>query len=65
MGVSALGYVALNVSQPARWVEFATGLFGVEVRKRAKGKALDLRIDERHHRFTLYPAKTDSMAALG
>ena len=65
MGVSALGYVALNVSQPAKWVEFATGLFGMEVRKRAKGKALDLRIDERHHRFTLYPSKTDSVAALG
>ena len=37
MGVSALGYVALNVSQPAKWVEFATGLFGVQVLKRAMG----------------------------
>jgi 2,3-dihydroxybiphenyl 1,2-dioxygenase len=65
MAVSALGYVALNVSDIEAWVEQMTSILAMEVVPRAKGDAVDLRIDEMHHRFTLYPSTEDSVAGVG
>ena len=65
MAVSALGYVALNVSDIDTWVDQMTSIFAMEVVPRVDSDAIDLRIDEMHHRFTLYPGDEDSVAAVG
>ncbi|MFC7050975.1 VOC family protein [Emcibacter nanhaiensis] len=65
MSVSGLGYLALNVTNMKEWLEIATGIFSMEVLQRADSEAVDLRIDDYHHRFTLYPAAEDSIAAVG
>tara|TARA_R110002110_G_scaffold205066_7_gene417345 strand:- start:502311 stop:503192 length:882 start_codon:yes stop_codon:yes gene_type:complete len=65
MTVSSLGYVALNVTDIDAWVDQMTCVYGMEVVPRATGDAVDLRIDEMHHRFTLYPSKEDSVAGVG
>lgn len=65
MGVCSLGYVALNVSDMASWRDLATSVLGMEVIERSYGDIVDLRIDDLHHRFSLYPAKEDSIEAVG
>lgn len=63
MGVDSLGYVVLNVSGLADWRVLLEKVFGMEPRPR--GSAFDYRMDGYHHRLTLYPAVTDSVAAIG
>lgn len=63
MGVDSLGYMALNVSKIDEWRALLEKVFGLEPRER--DGAIDYRIDGYHHRFTLYPSATDSVAALG
>ena len=65
MSVSALGYVALNVSDMDGWLDLVTSVFGMQVLPRQDSEAVDLRIDDHHHRFSLYPSKEDSVAAIG
>ncbi len=65
MAVSSLGYVALNVIDIDAWVDQMTSVYGMEVVPREGGEAVDLRIDEMHHRFTLYPSTEDSVAGVG
>ena len=65
MSVSALGYVALNVSDMDGWLDLVTSVFGMQVLPRKNSEAVDLRIDDQHHRFSLYPSKEDSVAAIG
>ena len=65
MGVDSLGYVAFNVSKPAEWQAMLQAVFGMELRPRKGSDALDFRLDERHHRITLYPAADDSVAVVG
>ena len=65
MGISSLGYVALNVSDMDAWLDLTTSVFGLEVRRRVGDSAIDLRMDGYHHRLTLYPASTDSLAVVG
>ena len=65
MAVSALGYLALNVTDIKAWEELLTTVFAMEVMPREHGNAIDFRIDEMHHRFTLYPSNEDSIAAVG
>lgn len=62
--VSGLGYVAFNVRDIDAWVDIATHVFGMEVKPRGNG-IHDLRVDDLHHRITLYPADTDGVAAVG
>lgn len=64
MGVSALGYVTLDVSDMDAWLKIATDVFGMQTARRPDG-AVDLRIDDFHHRFTLYPAAVDRLHSLG
>lgn len=65
MGVDSLGYVAFNVSAFDKWNELLTKVFGMESRARADSKAVDFRLDEHHHRITIYPAADDSVAVVG
>jgi 2,3-dihydroxybiphenyl 1,2-dioxygenase len=64
MGVAALGYVTLNVSDLSAWLTIATKVFGMQPTERPDG-AVDLRLDEFHHRFTLYPTGEDSLRSVG
>lgn len=63
MGVDSLGYVALNVSKLDEWRALFEKVFGMEPRER--DGAIDYRIDEYHHRFTLYPNASDSVETIG
>ena len=65
MGISSLGYVTLNVSDLAAWLDLTTSVFGLEVRHRAGESAVDLRMDAYHHRLSLYPAAHDSLGVVG
>ncbi len=65
MGVNSLGYVALDVSDLDAWLDLATSVFGLEVRRRSGSPAIDLRMDEHHHRLTLTPGDRDGVAAIG
>ncbi len=65
MGVDSLGYVGLNVSKPTEWANLLEGVFGMEARPREGSNAIDYRLDDHHHRFTLYPSKEDSVAVVG
>jgi 2,3-dihydroxybiphenyl 1,2-dioxygenase len=65
MSVGSLGYVALNVTDMSAWLEMVTSVFGMQIVARENSAAIDLRIDDYHHRFTLYPSDEDSIAAIG
>ncbi len=62
--VSGLGYVALDVADMSAWLDFAQSVFGMQPLERNDG-AVDLRIDDQHHRFTLYPAAKNAVRAIG
>jgi len=62
--VSGLGYVALDVADMPAWLDFAQSIFGMQPLQRGDG-AVDLRIDDQHHRFTLYPADSNGVRAVG
>jgi 2,3-dihydroxybiphenyl 1,2-dioxygenase len=65
MGVNSLGYVALDVTNLDAWLDLVTNVFGLEVRRRDASPAIDLRMDEHHHRLTLAPADRDAVTAIG
>ena len=62
--VSGLGYVALEVADMPAWLDFVQSVFGMQPLQRDDG-AVDLRIDDQHHRFTLYPADKHGIRAVG
>ncbi len=65
MGVNSLGYVALDVVKLDAWLVLATKVFGLQVVPRPGSDAVDLRMDDRHHRLSLTPAGHDGIAAIG
>jgi len=65
MGVSQLGYLVLDVSDIDAWRDLAASIIGAEERRDEGTDLIRLRFDEHHHRITLRPAKTDSVAAIG
>lgn len=65
MGVDSLGYVGFNVSAFDKWREMLEKVFGMETRPRVGSDALDFRLDEYHHRISIYPAAEDSVAVVG
>ena len=65
MGVSQLGYLVFNVSDIEAWRDLATSVIGAEERHDSSSQGLKLRFDQQHHRITLCPAQSDSIAALG
>jgi 2,3-dihydroxybiphenyl 1,2-dioxygenase len=64
MSVASLGYVTLDVADMPAWLKFATSIFGLEPRPRDSG-IVDLKLDEYHHRFTLYPAARNRLRSVG
>jgi 2,3-dihydroxybiphenyl 1,2-dioxygenase len=65
MAISQLGYLVLNVSNPAAWRTLATDILGAEERKDSPPGEIQLRLDERHRRITLRKADSDSIVAIG
>ncbi len=65
MSVSGLGYMALNVSDLAAWTDLLTSVFGMQLVRRENSDAIDFRLDDWHHRLSLYPSDSDSVAAVG
>lgn len=65
MGVDSLGYVGFNVTRMADWKALLEGVFGLEPRRREGSDATYYRLDEYHHRITMYPAAQDSVAVVG
>jgi 2,3-dihydroxybiphenyl 1,2-dioxygenase len=63
--VSRLGYIGLNVTDIKQWEPILIEVLGLEARPREPGAPLQLRMDEKHHRFTLYPSSTNSLAYVG
>ena len=62
--VVGLGYVALEVADMTAWLGSAQAVFGMQPLPR-DGGAVDLRIDDHHHRFTLYPGARHLIRAVG
>ena len=66
MGVTQLGYIGVNVSDPDAWLDLLTNVFGLEVRERKdKHSPLHFRVDDHHHRIALHPAKSDGLQYVG
>jgi 2,3-dihydroxybiphenyl 1,2-dioxygenase len=65
MSVDSLGYVALNVAKLNDWQALLETVFGMQPRAREGSDAIDYRLDDYHHRFSLYPAASDGVAAVG
>jgi biphenyl-2,3-diol 1,2-dioxygenase len=65
MSVTQLGYLGIQVSDVEAWENFATGILGLQISARGEDGALFLRMDEHHHRFTLYPHGNDDVAYIG
>lgn len=65
MGVSQLGYFVFNVSNVEGWRDLAASVMGAEERRDEGSDRVRLRFDDQHHRITLCPAKSDSIAAIG
>jgi 2,3-dihydroxybiphenyl 1,2-dioxygenase len=64
MQVASLGYVTLDVADMPAWLKFAGDIFGLEAKPRGDG-IVDLKMDEFHHRFTLYPAPANRLRSVG
>jgi extradiol dioxygenase len=66
MSVSQLGYLGLFVRDLDAWVRFATELMGMQAwDERGDDGTVYLRMDERHHRLMLTPAKSDAVRCTG
>jgi 2,3-dihydroxybiphenyl 1,2-dioxygenase len=62
--VASLGYVNLDVADMPAWLKFTGDIFGLEAKPR-DGGIVDLKMDEYHHRFTLYPAAQNRLRSIG
>jgi 2,3-dihydroxybiphenyl 1,2-dioxygenase len=65
MSISGLGYVAFNVSDLASWTSILTRVFGMQVVDDGVPGVRHFRLDDWHHRITLYETEVDSVAAVG
>ncbi|MFK8050384.1 MAG: VOC family protein [Halioglobus sp.] len=65
MSICGLGYVAVNVTDMEAWLDIMTNVFGTQLLPRDNGSAVDIRLDDWHHRMTLYQSNTDGIAAVG
>lgn len=64
-GVSALGYIGWEVKDLAAWDDFLRTIYGLELRADSPQNVRHYRLDERHHRLSLYPAKHDAVSFIG
>ena len=65
VSVSQLGYLGLGVSDVDEMEKFMTLLLGLQVSERDEQGNIFLKMDERHHRFTLHPNGNNDMAYVG
>lgn len=65
MSICGLGYVAVNVSDMDAWLDIMTSVFGTQLLPREDGSTVDIRLDDWHHRMTLYKSDGDGIAAVG
>ncbi len=63
--VSALGYIGWDVTNFPAWDEFLRSVYGLEPRADGPRNAQHYRLDERHHRISLYPSKQDGVRFFG
>lgn len=63
--VTRLGYIGLNVTDVKAWEPILIAVLGMQARPRQPGEPMQLRMDERHHRITLYPSGVDALAHVG
>jgi 2,3-dihydroxybiphenyl 1,2-dioxygenase len=62
--IEALGYIGLEVSDLARWTDFAGATLGLEVVQREEG-GIDLRMDDYAWRLRLNEGARDDLAFMG
>lgn len=65
IGVTELGYLGLEVSDPAAWKDYATQCVGMEVLEEGESDRFYLRMDNWHHRFVVHTGKRDDVAYMG
>jgi 2,3-dihydroxybiphenyl 1,2-dioxygenase len=64
-GVCALGYIGYDVTDTKAWDEFLRSLYGLELRPDSPRGSKQYRLDDRHHRISLYPARADGIRCIG
>lgn len=64
MGINALGYVGIYISDPAAWDRMLTDVFGMAMTTHTDG-SIAVRMDERPYRLTLMPCERDAVAYIG
>ena len=61
-----LSYLGINVEKlDAQWDAILFDVLGLEARPREEGEPLQLRVDDRHHRISLYPTGENGTAYVG
>ena len=64
-GVSGLGYIGWDVKNVKAWDDFLHSVYGLELRADSPRNARHYRLDDRHHRLSLYAAKKDGVRFIG
>jgi 3,4-dihydroxy-9,10-secoandrosta-1,3,5(10)-triene-9,17-dione 4,5-dioxygenase len=65
MKCRSLAYVGLHCSDVPAWSSFATDVLGAPVERESTVSNLYVRLDERHHRVSILPAKENGFAYAG
>ncbi len=64
-GVSGLGTIGWDVKNLKAWDDFLQSVYGLELRADSPRNALQYRLDDRHHRLSLYQAKKEGVRFIG
>ncbi|MCU1374600.1 MAG: 2,3-dihydroxybiphenyl 1,2-dioxygenase [Actinomycetia bacterium] len=65
MDVRGLGYLGLETADLAGWTTFATEVLGLMVAPHSTDEVVQLKLDERAHRFTVVAGERDRLAYTG
>ena len=63
--VKALGYIGCSISDARAWEKLLIEVFAMEKRSDSPRGVLQYRIDENHHRLSLYKSKSDKLEYIG
>ena len=63
--VKALGYIGCSISDTKAWEKLLLDVFAMEKRDDSPNNVLQYRIDDNHHRLSLYKSKTDKLEYIG
>ena len=64
-GVVSLGYLGWNVSNLEAWEDLLQNVYSLQLRADSPAGSRQYRLDERHHRLSLYAAQSDSVRFIG